>query len=106
MLLAFAFMENAKFFVIVDSPSIKDLLAKVHDFFFVFSRNTDGVRVIVHFRDFRAGFAGENDFFVFGSKQWKDWRTALEMLMVEDRATDDREVAVAAHEIDWELLNE
>ena len=61
-------MEDAKLFVIVFSPGVKDLLTEVHDLFFVFARDTDCVRKRVHFCDFRAGFAGENDFFVFGSE--------------------------------------
>ena len=68
MLIAFAFMDDAKLFVVIGSPGIKDLLTEVHDLFFVGSRDADSVRVIVHFRDFRAGFAGENDFFVFRGK--------------------------------------
>ena len=68
MLIAFGLMEDAEFFVVISSPGIKDLLTEVHDLFFVFARNTESVRKRVHFCDFRAGFAGENYFFVFGSE--------------------------------------
>ena len=68
MPIAIRLMEDAKLFVVIDSPGIKDLLTEVHDLFFVFARDAESVRERVHFCDFRAGFAGENDFFVFGSE--------------------------------------
>ena len=68
MSIAIRLVEDAKFFVVIGSPSVKDLLTKVHDLLFVFARDTESVRERVHFCDFRAGFAGENDFFVFGSE--------------------------------------
>ena len=46
-----------------------------------------------------AGVAGEFDLlFLFGMKDRQDVETALEMLVVQDRAPDDREVAIGADE--------
>ena len=106
MLIAFAFVDDAKLFVVIGSPGVKDLLTEVHDLFLISTRNADGVRIIVDFGDFCALFTSEYDFFVFGSEKRKDWRTTLEMFVVKDRATDDWKVAVAAHEIGWELFDE
>ena len=46
-----------------------------------------------------AGMAGELDLlFLFGMEDRQDVEAALEMLMVQNRAPDDREVAIGADE--------